>query len=73
VDTPASGPSWIINPLLFMPDAMWLALTEKFSNYDFHFHKDATWTQWLTPLDQPVLRLSRPEDAAIIGPLAARG
>lgn len=57
---------WIVNPLLFMPQEMRDAIFAKFPPSAEYFYRDATWTQWQTPLDQPVLILSGP----IIGPHA---
>jgi hypothetical protein len=63
----------MINPLLFMPAGMSMALTERFANFEKHFHRDPTWTKWLTPLDQPVLELVPRDPPNLIGPLGARG
>jgi hypothetical protein len=57
---------WIINPLLLMPDAMRGGLISKFKPSDDYFYKDAGWSQWQQPLDQPVLVLGGP----IVGPHA---
>jgi hypothetical protein len=65
--------TWIINPLLFMPTAMSTAFINKFSKFSKHFYSDTVWTQWQTPFDQPILRLSAADKAVIIGPRAARG
>lgn len=59
---------WIVNPLLVMtPDAR-DPLLSRYSDYASHFYRDATWSQWVDPFDQPVLRLSGP----LIGPHSRR-
>lgn len=63
----------IINPLLFMPAGMSGAFTGKFASFERHFFRDATWTKWLTPLEQPVLQISSGEPPNLVGPLGARG
>jgi hypothetical protein len=65
--------TWIINPLLFMPPDMSAAILAKFSRFNTAFYSDATWTQWQTPFDQPILKSSTPDKAVILGPRAARG
>lgn len=65
--------TWIINPLLFMSPELSGAFTSKFSKFSQYFYSDATWTQWLTPFDQPVLKASTPDKAVLLGPRAARG
>ncbi len=57
---------WIVNPLLFMPEDMRNSLIGKFPPSEEYFYKDAAWTQWQTPLDQPVLVLG----GDLIGPHA---
>ncbi len=65
--------TWIINPLLFMPDEMVNSIIAKFDPKRsgdtvplYYFYTDNNWNQWLTPLDQPVIKLGGP----LIGPLA---
>jgi murein DD-endopeptidase MepM/ murein hydrolase activator NlpD len=59
----------ILNPLLFFPEEMRVALIEKFPPVgDFAFYKDATWDKWTVPLDQPTITLGGP----LIGPRAKR-
>ena len=65
--------TWIINPLLFMPDEMVNAITDKFNpkrpgntSELYYFYKDSSWNQWITPLDQPVIKLG----GKVIGPTA---
>ncbi len=65
--------TWVINPLLFMTPELTAAFTKKFSNYGKYFYSDANWTQWLTPFDQPILKVSATDKAVIIGPRAAHG
>ncbi len=66
---------WIVNPLLLMPEDMLGTIMNKFNpatparrapsqlNY---FYKSPTWSKWILPLDQPMLRLAGP----LIGPRA---
>lgn len=49
---------WIINPLLMMPEEMRNAILAKFPPSDAYFYRQGQWSQWQTPLDQPVLVLS---------------
>ena len=59
--------SWIINPLLMMSDAMVQQITDKFNpSNPIYFYKSGSWNKWLTPLDQPVIKLGGP----LIGPTA---
>ncbi len=59
----------IVNPLLVMQAALRDAIMQKWSDYSKQFYSGNGYSQWQTPLDQPVLRLSsRP--ATIIGPHA---
>ncbi len=62
--------TYIVNPLLFIPPYLRHPYTRKFPSYARHFHFSDTWTQWLTPLDQPVLKLCNASDVMIIGPRA---
>lgn len=55
---------WILNPLLLMNAAVRDPILTRFLSYDEHFYRDNTWNQWLSPFDQPVLKLGGP----IIGP-----
>lgn len=61
--------TWIVNPLLFMRADLRQALINKFNNFPLEFQP---FEKWQTPLDQPVLKLSNPAEAILIGP-AARG
>lgn len=70
--------NWIINPLLLFTEEMYTELTGQFdpdkpnSSYkkDFpkstnnFFYHTATWDKWVTPLDQPMIKLAGP----VIGP-----
>lgn len=56
---------WIINPLLVMRADLRQTLLDKFDNYAAEFQP---FDKWQTPLDQPVLRLSNPLQAILIGP-----
>ena len=59
--------SWIINPLLMMSDEMVKQITTKFNpSYPKYFYQSGAWNQWLTPMDQPVIKLGGP----VIGPTA---
>jgi hypothetical protein len=64
--------TWILNPVLVMAVEVTNALLAKFSKFSKHFYSDSGWTQWQTPFDQPVLKLSSPDSAVIIGPRAAK-
>ncbi len=55
---------WIVNPLLLMPEDMLGAILAKFPPSPKYFYRDAGWTRWQTPLNQPVLTLYGP----VIGP-----
>lgn len=57
---------WIINPLLVMTDEVRDPILRRWGNHESHFFRSASWSQWQTPFDQPVLRLSGP----VIGPHA---
>jgi hypothetical protein len=58
---------YILNPLLFMSDALVNQLVTRFPPAgDTRFYSSPTFKQWQTPLDQPVIRLAGP----IIGPKA---
>jgi hypothetical protein len=57
---------WIVNPLLLMPEEMRSTIFAKFPPSGEYFYRDGSWTQWQTPLDQPVLTLGGP----LIGPHA---
>lgn len=54
---------WIVNPLLLLPPALRDAIMNKYANYAQHFYP---YSQWQTPLDQPVIQLGGP----VIGPTA---
>lgn len=57
---------WILNPLLLMPTEMRDSLIMKFPPSGEYFYAGGGWTEWQTPLEQPVIRLGGP----LIGPLA---
>jgi hypothetical protein len=57
---------WIVNPLLLMPEEMRSAIIRKFPPDDDYFFRDSRWSQWIQPLDQPVIILAGP----VIGPNA---
>lgn len=59
---------YIINPLLLMPQTMVDELLGKFPPEATTFFKTDSWQRWLTPLDQPVIRLG----GELIGPTASR-
>jgi hypothetical protein len=59
---------WIINPLALMQNQLRTPMMQRYSDFASYFYRDAVWRQWLTPLDQPVLRLGGP----IIGPHGRR-
>lgn len=56
---------WIINPLLLFSEADRNAIIAKFPASTRYFYKDATWTQWQSPMDQPVITLGSTQ---ILGP-----
>ncbi|MFN7210251.1 MAG: peptidoglycan DD-metalloendopeptidase family protein, partial [Aggregatilineales bacterium] len=56
---------WIINPLLILRAELCQALLSKFDDYASEFQP---FDKWQTPLDQPVLQLSNPAQAVVIGP-----
>ncbi|MBE0690717.1 MAG: M23 family metallopeptidase, partial [Anaerolineae bacterium] len=62
--------TYVVNPLLFIPPYLRHQYTRKFPSYARHFHFSDAWTQWLTPLDQPALKLCNPGEVVIIGPRA---
>lgn len=55
---------YIVNPLLMMPEAMRQSLLSRFTRYDMCSANG--WTQWQTPMDQPIIVLGGP----VIGPTA---
>lgn len=57
--------NWIINPLLFMPNALRLDLFQRFNDFDQLFASTITWTDWQNPMEQPVIVAGGP----VIGPL----
>lgn len=57
---------YIVNPLLLMPDAMRNPIFDKFRPDATYFYRDANWTKWQSPFDQPVLVLG----GMLIGPHA---
>jgi hypothetical protein len=59
--------AWIVNPLLFISDEMFNQITNKFNpSHPRYFYRSGAWDKWLTPLDQPVIKLGGP----VIGPTA---
>ncbi len=60
------GERHIINPLIMMPIPMRLALMTKYVPWTSHFQRTAAWTQWQSPLEQPVITVG----AQRIGPRA---
>lgn len=58
--------AWIINPLLFMSDEMVEQITTKFVPGPRYFYESGAWKKWLTPLDQPVIKLG----GSVVGPTA---
>lgn len=56
---------WIINPLLILRAELRQVLLSKFDDYASEFQP---FDKWQTPLDQPVLQLSNPAKAVVIGP-----
>ena len=67
--------SYILNPLLFMSSRMVNEFVERFplrvgradDTHVMRFMQTETWDRWLTPLDQPVIRLG----GELIGPTAS--
>lgn len=59
---------WILNPLLVMTPEARNPILSRYADYARHFYRDSTWSQWLDPFDQPVLRLGGP----LIGPHSRR-
>src|SRR5690606_12664697 len=57
---------YILNPLLMMPKTMVDELIGRFPPDANTFMKTGTWDRWLTPHDQPVIRLG----GEVIGPTA---
>lgn len=57
---------YIINPFLLMPQTMVDEFIGKFPPDASTFVETGTWNRWLTPLDQPVIRLG----GEVIGPTA---
>lgn len=60
----------IVNPLLVMPEEMRQSITSRWKNASKHFYSDALWSQWLSPMDQPILELQTKGREVIIGPHA---
>jgi len=59
--------AWIVNPLLLMSDEMVNQITTKFNpSHPRYFYQSGAWNKWLTPMDQPVIKLGGP----VIGPTA---
>jgi tetratricopeptide (TPR) repeat protein len=57
--------NWIINPLLFMPDSIRLAVFQRFNDFSGLFASTADWSDWQNPMEQPVIVASGP----VIGPM----
>lgn len=57
---------YIINPLLLMPAAMVGEFMSRFPPEPDEFVETTTWKRWLSPLDQPIIRLG----GEVIGPTA---
>lgn len=58
---------YMYNPLLFMPRSMRENIFEEFPPIgSYAFFQSESWNKWVTPLDQPVIRLGGP----VIGPRA---
>jgi hypothetical protein len=57
---------YIINPLLLMPQSLADEFISAFPPSDTEFVETGSWKRWLTPLDQPIIRLA----GEIIGPTA---
>jgi hypothetical protein len=55
---------YIINPLLLMPQSLVDEFLGKFPPEPDEFFKNSRWDRWLSPLDQPIIRLG----GEIIGP-----
>jgi murein DD-endopeptidase MepM/ murein hydrolase activator NlpD len=63
---------WIVNPMLLMTEEVYNEIVTRFvpekpnENYKKvdsllnFFYKSATWDKWVTPLDQPMLKLAAP-------------
>lgn len=66
--------TWILNPLVFFPQAMQDAILTKFpptarnGKWLKYFYEDPSWKKWTTPYDQPVLQRGGP----VIGPHGPR-
>ncbi len=58
----------LVNPLLYFSQEWQNQIIHKFPPSATYFYRDATWTKWQTPYDQPMLRLGGP----LIGPHAPR-
>ena len=65
--------TYILNPLLFMPRRMVAEFIARFprevgddDTHSLRFMQTESWDRWLTPLDQPVIRLG----GEVIGPTA---
>ncbi len=69
--------TWIVNPLLLMPDAMVKGITDKFNPLRpkgtafatapsdlYYFFMNGGYTRWTSPLDQPMIKRGGP----VIGP-----
>lgn len=49
------GETHIVNPLYFMTPALRETILDRFKPYSAHFVKSDKWTEWQTPLEQPVI------------------
>lgn len=63
----ADGQVWLVNPLLLLPRRDVRDITRDFDALrGNHFYYRLDWAQWITPLDQPIIRFRGP----LIGPTA---
>lgn len=58
--------AYAVNPILLMPEDVRRTIMARWKPYEQYFYSDNTWSKWLTPLDQPLIKLNAP----IIGPNA---
>ncbi|MEQ8677062.1 MAG: peptidoglycan DD-metalloendopeptidase family protein [Aggregatilineales bacterium] len=58
--------TYAVNPILLMSEEMRRSIMARWKPYEQYFYSDNTWSKWLTPLDQPLIRLS----GSVIGPNA---
>lgn len=63
----ADGQVWMVNPLLLLPRRDVREITKRFDALrGNHFYYRLDWAQWITPLDQPIIKYGGP----LIGPTA---